>query len=126
MLTEHMGDERLLLTWFGQFMTEPRYPERVQGPEIEEQAMLAALNDGAILVRNLSARLAWSEVDIGLLLFASGQSRLVSARLRELLKLICSADALHVENLGAWLADDEGRTLLWELVKQGSLGFADE
>ena len=61
-----------------------------------------------------------------LLLFASGQSRLVSARLRELLKLICSADALHVENLGAWLADDEGRTLLWELVKQGSLGFADE
>ncbi|MBJ7548869.1 cupin domain-containing protein, partial [Pseudomonas sp. OA3] len=43
-----------------------------------------------------------------------------------LLKLICSADALHVENLGAWLADDEGRTLLWELVKQGSLGFADE
>lgn len=48
MLAEHMGDERLLLTWFGQFMTEPRYPERVQGPEIDEQAMLAALEDGAI------------------------------------------------------------------------------
>ncbi|EGH32039.1 transcription factor jumonji, jmjC, partial [Pseudomonas syringae pv. japonica str. M301072] len=39
---------------------------------------------------------------------------------------ICAADALHSENLGQWLADDEGRNLLCELVKQGSLGFADE
>jgi 50S ribosomal protein L16 3-hydroxylase len=126
LLNEHMSDERLLMTWFGQFMTEPKYPELVAGIEIEEEDFLGALEDGAILIRNPSARMAWSEVGDDLVLFASGQSRLVSARLRELLKLICSADALHVENLGAWLADDEGRTLLWELVKQGSLGFADE
>ncbi|MFV9681383.1 JmjC domain-containing protein [Pseudomonas sp. NY15367] len=126
LLNEHMSDERLLMTWFGQFMTEPKYPELVAGIEIEEEDFLGALEDGAILIRNPSARMAWSEVGEDLVLFASGQSRLVSASLRELLKLICSADALHVENLGAWLADDEGRTLLWELVKQGSLGFADE
>ncbi len=126
MLTEHMGDERLLLTWFGQFMTEPRYPERVQGPEIDEEAMLAALDDGAILVRNLSARLAWSEVDIGLLLFASGQSRLLPGHLKELLKMVCSADALHAENLAGWLSDEDGRNLVLQLVKQGSLEFADE
>ena len=126
MLNEHMSDERLLITWLGQLMTEPKYPELVAGIEIEEEDFLGALEDGAILIRNPSARMAWSEVGEDLVLFASGQSRLVSARLRELLKLICSADALHVENLGAWLADDEGRTLLWELVKQGSLGFADE
>ncbi|MBH3339224.1 cupin domain-containing protein [Pseudomonas mendocina] len=126
LLNEHMSDERLLMTWFGQFMTEPKYPELVAGIEIEEDDFLGALEDGAIVIRNPSARMAWSEVGEDLVLFASGQSRLVSARLRDLLKLICSADALHVENLGAWLADDEGRTLLWELVKQGSLGFADE
>ncbi|MDH1443934.1 cupin domain-containing protein [Pseudomonas sp. GD03721] len=126
LLNEHMSDERLLMTWFGQFMTEPKYPELVAGIEIEEEDFLGALEGGAIIIRNPSARMAWSEVGEDLVLFASGQSRLVSAHLRELLKLICSADALHVENLGAWLADDEGRTLLWELVKQGSLGFADE
>ncbi|QGZ30899.1 cupin domain-containing protein [Stutzerimonas stutzeri] len=126
MLTEHMSDERLLLTWFGQFMTEPRYPERVQGPEIEEQALFAALDEGAILVRNLSARLAWSEVDIGLLLFASGQSRLLPGHMKELLKLICSADALHANNLATWLNDEDGRNLILQLVKQGSLEFADE
>ncbi|MFL9813326.1 cupin domain-containing protein [Stutzerimonas sp. VN223-3] len=126
MLTEHMGDERLLLTWFGQFMTEPRYPERVQGSDLEEQELLAALGNGAILIRNLSARLAWSEVDIGLLLFASGQSRLLPSHLKDLLKLICSADAIHAENLAPWLNDEDGRNLVWQLVKQGSLEFADE
>ncbi|MDH1056378.1 cupin domain-containing protein [Aquipseudomonas alcaligenes] len=126
LLTEHMSDERLLLTWFGQFMTEPRYPELVSGPEIEEADFLAALEDGAVLVRSPSARLAWSEVDVGLVLFASGQSRLLPAHLKELLRLICAADALHTDNLAPWLADEDGRTLVRELVQQGSLEFADE
>ncbi|MFP6847159.1 MAG: cupin domain-containing protein [Pseudomonas sp.] len=126
LLTEHMSDERLLMTWFGQFMTEPRYPELIAGIEIDEEAFLASMEDGAVLIRNASARMAWSEVGEDLVLFASGQSRLLSASLRELLKLVCAADALHIDNLGPWLADDEGRNLLVELVKQGSLEFADE
>ena len=126
LLTEHMGDERLLLTWFGQFMTEPRYPELVSGEPLDEADLIESLAEGAILIRNPSARLAWSEVDDNLLLFASGQSRLLPGELRELLKLICAADALHIENLEQWLENDQGITLICELVKQGSLGFANE
>ncbi|AIL62592.1 ribosomal protein uL16 3-hydroxylase [Pseudomonas alkylphenolica] len=126
LLTEHMGDERLLLTWFGQFMTEPRYPELVSGEPLDEAELIESLAQGAILIRNPSARLAWSEVDDNLLLFASGQSRLLPGELRELLKLICAADALHIENLEQWLEIDQGITLICELVKQGSLGFANE
>lgn len=126
LLAEHMSDERLLLTWFGQFMTEPRYPELLAGEEIPEVELVEALENGAILVRHASARLAWSEMDLGLMLFASGQSRLLPESLRELLKMICAADALHLENLGPWLMDEEGRNLLRELVKQGSLEFAHE
>ncbi|NES12103.1 cupin domain-containing protein, partial [Pseudomonas laurentiana] len=126
LLTEHMADERLLLTWFGQFMTEPRYPELVSGEALSEEELIDSLEQGALLIRNPSARLAWSEVDDNLLLFASGQSRLLPGDLRELLKLICAADALHAENLGEWLGNETGLTLLCELVKQGSLGFANE
>ena len=61
-----------------------------------------------------------------MLLFASGQSRLLSGHLRDLLKMICAADALHIENLGQWLKDEEGLTLVCQLVEQGSLGFANE
>ncbi|MDZ5602413.1 cupin domain-containing protein [Pseudomonas sp. RP23018S] len=126
LLAEHMGDERLLLTWFGQFMTEPRYPEQVAGEELSDADLLDALAQGALLIRNPSARMAWSEMDADLVLFASGQSRLLSGHLRELLKLICAADALHTDNLGQWLEDEEAVLLLSQLVKQGSLGFANE
>lgn len=126
LISEHMGDERLLLTWFGQFMTEPRYPERVIEGDIDENALLQALDDGAVLVRNPSARLAWSEVDVGALLFASGQSTLLPSRLRDLLRLVCSADALHSDNLGDWIGDEDARNLLVQLARQGSLEFADE
>ncbi|MBA1200621.1 cupin domain-containing protein [Pseudomonas capeferrum] len=126
LLAEHMGDERLLLTWFGQFMTEPRYPELVSGEALTEAELLDSLENGAILIRNPSARLAWSEVDDNLLLFASGQSRLLPGHLRELLKLICAADALHIENLAQWLNDEDGLMLISQLVQQGSLGFANE
>lgn len=126
LLAEHMSDERLLLTWFGQFMTEPRYPELVAGSDVADDELLQGLEQGVILIRNPSARMAWSEVDDDLLLFASGQSRLLPGHLRDLLKLICAAKALHIDNLGPWLQDEQGRTLLCELIKQGSLGFADE
>ncbi|WP_459206053.1 ribosomal protein uL16 3-hydroxylase [Pseudomonas sp. MLB6B] len=126
LLAEHMGDERLLLTWFGQFMTEPRYPEQVSGEALSDTDLFAALEQGALLIRNPSARMAWSEMDADLVLFASGQSRLLSGHLRELLKLICAADALHSDNLEPWLQDEEATQLLCQLVQQGSLGFADE
>lgn len=125
-LNEQLSDDRLLLSWFGQFMTEPRYPERIAGADIEASELLDALQQGALLVRNPSARLAWSEVDADLLLFASGNSRLLPGSLRELVRSICAADALHLDNLAPWLKDDEARNLILELIKQGSLEFADE
>ncbi len=126
LLDKHMGDKDLLLTWFGQFMTEPRYPEQIVGEELSEQELLNALQQGAILIRNPSARMAWSEFDSDLLLFASGRSCPLPGKLRELLKLVCAADALHSENLGQWLQDEDALMLIQQLVKQGSLGFADE
>lgn len=130
LLTEHLSDDRLLLSWFGQFMTDPKYPERVQGIEIDLDSLLEALQQGALLVRNPSARLAWSQITLegetGLLFFVSGNSRLLSAELAQLLTLLCSADALHLANLAPWLESEEATTLIVELVKQGSLEFADE
>lgn len=126
LLTEHMSDERLLLTWFGQYMTEPRYPELISGDEINEQELIQALESGAVLMRNPSARLAWSEIDLGVMLFASGNSRLMPATMRELLKMICSAQALHHDNLAQWLEDADSVGLLCELLKQGSLEFAHD
>ncbi|BDM23824.1 JmjC domain-containing protein [Pseudomonas sp. NPDC089428] len=126
LMDKHMNDKDLLLTWFGQFMTEPRYPEQVVGEELDEDELVEALEDGAILIRNPSARMAWSELGDDLMLFASGRSCPLPAKLRELLKLVCSADALHIDNLEQWLQDEDGLMLVQQLIKQGSLGFANE
>lgn len=126
LMDKHMNDKDLLLTWFGQFMTEPRYPEQVVGEELDEEELVEALEDGAILIRNPSARMAWSELGDDLMLFASGRSCPLPAKLRELLKLVCSADALHIENLEQWVQDEDGLMLVQQLIKQGSLGFANE
>jgi 50S ribosomal protein L16 3-hydroxylase len=126
LIDKHTNDKDLLLTWFGQFMTEPRYPEQVTGEELDEEELIEALEDGAILIRNPSARMAWSELGDDLMLFASGRSCPLPAKLRDLLKLVCSADALHIDNLEQWLQDEDGLMLVQQLIKQGSLGFANE
>lgn len=58
--------------------------------------------------------------------FVSGNSRIVSEHLVVLLDLLCSADAMHIDNLESWLDDAEATTLLCELIKQGSLECLDE
>lgn len=126
LLNQHLQDDRLLMAWFGQFMTEPRYPELLQGEDLQASQLQQALDEGAMLVRNPSARLAWAELGGELMLFASGQGRLLSGELRELLQLLCQAPALHADNLAPWLQQEEAHTLLLELIKQGSLEFADE
>ncbi|SEL57353.1 50S ribosomal protein L16 3-hydroxylase [Atopomonas hussainii] len=126
LLDKHMQDKGALLTWFGQFMTEPRYPELVEGEDIDEDQLLDALEDGAVLVRNPSARLAWAERDDDLVIFVSGLSRGMPVELRDFLKLVCTADCLHAENLLDWIEFDDARLLLVELLKQGSLEFADD
>lgn len=126
LIQEHINDERMLLAWFGQYMTEPRYPELISGESLLEGDLVQVLEDGACLIRSPSARLAWSQMGNDVMIFASGQSRLLSGHLQPLLALVCSADALHQENLGNWLEDEAGRELIRELIEQGSLVFADE
>lgn len=127
LISEHLSDDRLLMTWFGQFMTEPRYPDQIAGPEqLSETEVAEAVQQGAVLIRNPCARLAWSEIDLGPLLFVSGHSRLLPGHLSEFARLLCAAEALHAENLDPWLDDPDALQLITELLKQGSLAVTSE
>jgi len=121
-----LEDDERLLQWFGQWMTEPRYPERLFGEDGDVKSLLKRLKQGAALRQNSSARLAWAQVADGVLLFASGHSRPLPARLQPLLALICQSSELSAATLGAWLIDNEAQQLLVALMEQGSLEFADE
>lgn len=125
-LQEALQDDQKLLTWFGQHMTEPRYPERLIGEELTEQALINTINNGAIAIRNPSAKLAWSIYNNQAILFASGFSRSFAIEYTDLLNLICEADVLYQDNLATWFKDPIATTLLTELIKQGTLEFFNE
>ena len=92
----------MLLTGCGQFMTEPRYPELVAGPEeLAQDEVISSLEDGAVLSATQARVWPWSEVDDDeYLLFASGQSRYLPGKLRELLKLTARPTP-HVDKPGS-------------------------
>jgi len=121
-----LQDDKRLLQWFGQFMTEPRYPERLFAADCDEKSLIKRLKRGEPLLHSPSARLAWAQTADGLLLFASGRSRHLPKRLQPLLMLICQSPALSAAALAAWLIDNEAQQLLVALIEQGSLEFADE
>lgn len=130
LVNEHLNDDNMLLSWFGQHMTEPRYPEFLQGHELDIATLNDFLQQGGILVRNSSARLAWSQIELddepAVLLFACGSSRPFPEHLVGFIRFLCSQDILTMDNLQPWLDRDETVTLLCELIKQGSLECMDE
>lgn len=130
LVNEHLNDDNMLLSWFGQHMTEPRYPEFLQGHELDIATLNDFLQQGGILVRNSSARLAWSQIELddepAVLLFACGSSRPFPEHLVGFIRFLCSQDILTMDNLQPWLDRDEAVTLLCELIKQGSLECMDE
>ena len=130
LINEQLDDDRMLLTWFGQHMTEPRYPELLVGNDIDADELFSALEQGAVFTRNPTARLAWSHIQLdaetAVVFFVSGNSRILSEHLVALVDLLCCADAIYIDNLQPWLNDAEATTLLCELVKQGSLECVDE
>lgn len=130
LISEQLDDDRMLLTWFGQHMTEPRYPELLVGTELSLDELSQALENGAVFTRNPTARLAWSHIQLdaepAVVFFVSGNSRILSEHLVPLLDVLCGADAMYIDNLKPWLNDAEAATLLCELIKQGSLECIDE
>jgi 50S ribosomal protein L16 3-hydroxylase len=130
LISEQLDDDRMLLTWFGQHMTEPRYPDLLVGSDISADELQDTLNQGAVFTRNPTARFAWSHIQLdtepAVVFFVSGNSRILSEHLVPLLDLLCDADAMHMDNLEPWINDAEASTLLCELIKQGSLECIDE
>ena len=124
LILDAVQDREALGTWFGRFMTEPRYPELIQSEEIETGLLAGILDDGYGLERNPSARLAWrQEQDSYLMLFASGEHCLLPTRLLPLVQLICNQNYLAAEELQPWRADVEAMELLEQLLSKGDLLF---
>lgn len=116
-------DREALGTWFGRFMTEPRYPELIHPQALPDAEFLGQiLDNGYGLVRNPSARLAWrQEQNSYLMLFASGEHCMLPVRLLPLVQTLCNQDYLSAEELQPWRADGDAMQLVEQLLTKGDL-----
>ncbi|MEP4484744.1 MAG: cupin domain-containing protein [Halioglobus sp.] len=109
--------------WFGELVTEPRYP---LDEILDEAQATAALDHAQTLHVNAAAKLAWQEQDNVIAVFANGlssiQDKCVLAHLIEL----CDNRKLGGQELVQARAQREARQLLIELLSAGVLHSDDE
>lgn len=121
-ISELVNDQEALGTWFGRFMTEPRYPELMSAQEMDTDSLADYLSQGFGLLRNPSARLAWRETsDETLTLFASGEHCVLPLHLRPFVQVVCNYSYLDTEHIQPWRDDSEAMLLLAQLLSKGDL-----
>ena len=125
-LQEALQDDQKLLTWFGQHVTEPKYPELLLGETLSILELITKIFNGAIIIRNPKGKMAWSVYGDDVIIFSSGFSKIFNKKYVPFCELICETDTLYQANLNPWVNDNDAITLLAELIKQGSLEFFNE
>lgn len=111
--------------WFGQLMTRRKYPEHtfLPEPELDADALSAALANGTELEKHPAARFAFIRHPDALTLFVDGQSFPVAVSNSELGALVLELNDRNISklNLGSYEASAECLNLLCALYNQGSL-----
>jgi len=121
LMQQYIDDPARLSSWFGEYMTEPKYPELAQN-NCDEPIDGDLLDEIEGLYRNEGARLAWHKLpDDNYTLFADGSSLPFTEAELPLVEAICAEYAF---GLPEDLTDNE-RVLLIELISQGVL-YADD
>ena len=125
-IERYMLDDERLLQWFGQFVTEPKYPDQDLSPEetLEVEDLLDAIEAFGGIERHPACRLAFSTGDAGFSFFANGfATQLHSAAEQALARALCANKRLDETALAPFLQQPECTALLCELHNRGCLWF---
>lgn len=106
--------------WFGELVTETRYPFEPDPDDIAEG--IALLRHGATSVElSPAAKLAWQQDAHGLTVFASGEGLACSVSVLPTLLLLCAGDNLAEASLDMALSDTDTAALLDGLLQRGCI-----
>jgi len=114
-----------LARWFGQYMTEPKYPELTEeGEQLTPSEILDAIEQGCSIRRNEGSRLAYVDQGQGhLLLFADGRRYDLEGEPAELARHLCQRRELHT--LARDILTPDALVLLGKLLHSGCCYLTD-
>lgn len=120
-----IDDPEQLASWFGQLMTQPKYPENDSFGDAgfgEEQGKIEYLiGEGCCFRRTEGARFAYWEDKAQLKLFVNGQSWSLSLELNALIQLLSEENEYNASQLQPYLKQPQGRELLQSLLDQDAI-----
>jgi 50S ribosomal protein L16 3-hydroxylase len=130
LLTNVLQNEQEIEQWFGQHMTQRKYPELSYFPEIESTpaSLAEALSNGIKLEKHPAARLAFHQKDETIYLFADGETFIINQNNEEsiaLLAELCDKNTSLINCL-AYKASQDCISLLCKLYNQGTLIETEE
>lgn len=118
----YLNDDAKLARWFGEYVTDPKYPELEQAPDasINLKELKSVLQDGDLrFCRNEGSRFSYHLSDNNQLqLFVDGVSFLCTDSTCALATTLCQSEGVVISQ-GAW--QDASLQLLVDLYNQGSL-----
>lgn len=125
LLLDTLHNDQKIEQWFGQHMTQQKYPELAYYPEaqLELEDFITILAKGVILEKHPAARFAFQQKSDSFTLFADGESFLIKANnnaIKSLMHDICDKN-INLMNCSAYLSDNDCMLLLCKLFNQGSL-----
>ncbi len=127
-IERYMLDDQRLLQWFGQYVTEAKYPDLDQSPEeeLDAEQFLEQLEDFGGITRHPAGRLAFAEHQGRFHFFANGlATTLQGENLQAMAKLLCAEKVLEIAALESFLDDPDCLALLCDLHNRGSLWFEE-
>lgn len=108
--------------WFGELVTEPRYPPETSEQEIEDGRTLLRGRPSAITLLP-SAKLAWRQNSASIDVFANGESLNFSECIRPIVISLCKYRTLAGKSLEQAQASPEYQVLLDELLLRGCISI---
>jgi 50S ribosomal protein L16 3-hydroxylase len=126
MVTEKLTDRAAFARWFGQYGSQPKYPDIDWSPEgpVDEEDLQTLIAGGATLCRNPASRFAFvRQVEGSLLLFVDGRCFECTGQTAVFALELCreAECALDPQLAGSPTV----LALIGELVNSGSAAFAD-
>jgi len=124
-ITEKLSNEATIKAWFGRYMTQPKYHDQLIAAEkpLTEAELIKEMAQGVVICISEGSRLAFSEAENGLLLFADGDGFDVSVADKLILLRLTEQKSLDESELYSSSNDFIG--IILELLNRGTLYLSD-
>ena len=124
-MLEKLNDDKIINAWFGRYMTQPKYMDQLIPSEesLTPEQLEQNLANGEVINLSEGSRLAFSDTENELILFADGEGYPISSSDKSIAIQLAEQKYLTSDEINS--LSNEFKVNLCELISRGSLYLSD-